>query len=192
MTEITGYIYGQTSASRVSLDDLKDLEETLLWTDEDTAALRLAGEVLEDQINDVLDLWYGYVGSHPHLVKYFSGPDGAPSAEYLDGVRARFGQWIRDLCGRTWDTDWLAYQDEIAVRHTTAKKGATDGIDTSEPYVPLRYMVAFIWPITATIKDFLAKKGHGADDVERMYQAWFKAVTLSVTLWARPYAPETW
>jgi hypothetical protein len=49
-------------------------------------------------------------------------------------------------------------------------------------------MIAFIVPITATIKPFLAKKGHSAEDVEKMYNAWFKAVTLSVALWSIPYA----
>lgn len=56
--------------------------------------------------------------------------------------------------------------------------------------VPLRYLIAFIYPITATIRQFLAKKGHSADQVERMYQAWFKSVVLQVALWSYPYARE--
>lgn len=48
-------------------------------------------------------------------------------------------------------------------------------------------MVAFIYPITATMKGFLAKKGHSPEQVEKMHQAWFKAVTLQVTLWSYPY-----
>jgi Protoglobin len=51
-------------------------------------------------------------------------------------------------------------------------------------------MVAFIYPITATIKPFLAKKGHSADDVEKMYQAWFKSVVMQVALWSQPYVKE--
>jgi hypothetical protein len=58
------------------------------------------------------------------------------------------------------------------------------------PIVHYRYMVAFIYPITATIKGFLAKKGHSAEDVEKMHQAWFKAVTLTVILWTYPYIRE--
>jgi hypothetical protein len=53
-------------------------------------------------------------------------------------------------------------------------------------------MVAFIYPITATVREFLAKKGHSDAQVEAMHQAWFKAVTLSVVLWARPYAEGRW
>ncbi|RUR84185.1 hypothetical protein PCC6912_17790 [Chlorogloeopsis fritschii PCC 6912] len=44
--------------------------------------------------------------------------------------------------------------------------------------------------ITATIKPFLAKKGHSLDDVEKMYQAWFKSVVLQVTLWCYPYVKD--
>jgi hypothetical protein len=48
----------------------------------------------------------------------------------------------------------------------------------------------FIYPITATIRPFLARKGHSAEDVEKMHQAWFKAVVLSVTLWSAPYIKD--
>jgi hypothetical protein len=51
-------------------------------------------------------------------------------------------------------------------------------------------MIAFIYPITATIKDFLARKGHSVTEVEHMYQAWFKSIVLQVTLWSYPYAKE--
>lgn len=56
--------------------------------------------------------------------------------------------------------------------------------------VPLRYLIAFIVPISVTIRDFLAKKGHSAEAVDKMYHAWFKAVTLQVALWCRPYARD--
>lgn len=190
-TAIPGYRYGEVEPSPVTENDLDLLKQTLLWSEDDTAALRRAGEILEDRIDDVLDLWYGYVGSHPHLVRYFNGADGQPDPAYLDAVRVRFGQWIRDLCSRPYDAAWLAYQEEIARRHLESK-GQTDGIATTEPIVPLRYMVAFIWPITATIRDFLAAGTDDPADLDAMHQAWFKAVTLSVVLWCRPYAPELW
>lgn len=187
MEHIKGYEYESKTLeqSPVSLDDLSLLKKTLLWSDEDDRYLKMAGEVLNDQIDDVLDLWYGYVGSHPHLVYYFS-KNGQPDASYLAAVRARFGQWIRDLCQRTYDQEWLNYQYEIAQRHHRTKKNKTDGVDTV-PIVHFRYLVAFIYPITATIKSFLAKKGHSAADIEGMHNAWFKAVTLTVVLWAYPY-----
>ncbi len=193
-TTIHGYTYGEPSVERspVGRDDLALLEQTLLWTDDDTRALRRAGEVLADQTDAILDLWYAYVGSHPHLVASFAGPDGMPAPDYLAAVRARFGRWIVDLCTRERDDDWLAYQEEIALRHHSAKKNQTDGIDSPAGHVPLRYLIAFVWPITATIRDFLAAKGDDAAEVDAMHQAWFKAVTLSVVLWARPYSPDLW
>lgn len=192
MTAVHGYSYDQSLPdSPVTGGDLDLLLQTLLWTDDDAAALRQAGEVLEGQIEDVLDIWYGFVGSHPHLVKSFNGADGQPSGAYLAAVRARFGQWIRDLCSRPWDDTWLAYQQEIARRHITTM-GATDGVGSAETHIPLRYLVAFIWPITATVRGFLANQGHTEAEVEAMHAAWFKAVTLTVALWSEPYAPSAW
>jgi hypothetical protein len=193
-TAIPGYVYGsdEVARSRVSPDELELLKQTVLFGPEDADALRLAGEVLEDQVEDLLDVWYGFVASHPHLVRYFADAEGAPIDNYLARVRARFGQWVHDLCGREWDRTWLDYQEEIALRHTAAKKNRTDGAEGAPAEIPLRYLVAFVYPITATVREFLAKKGHSDVEVEAMHQAWFKAVTLSVVLWARPYAEERW
>lgn len=186
MTEqIKGYAYGQAGQSPVSITDLELLKKTVLFSEEDEKNLRLAGEVLKDQTNDVLDLWYGFVGGNEHLVHYFT-KNGQPNMDYLTAVRARFGQWIMDLCTKPYDQTWLNYQHEIALRHHSTKKNKTDGVDTV-PIIHYRYMVAFIFPITATIKGFLAKKGHTAETVEAMYAAWFKAVTLTVILWTYPY-----
>jgi hypothetical protein len=190
-TSIAGYRYGQVEGSPVSERDLDLLRASVLFTEEDERYLRMAGEVIADQVEDVLDVWYGFVGSHPHLVHYFSGLDGQPDAGYLEAVRARFGRWILDTCTRPYDRAWLDYAEEIALRHHRTKKNVTDGVD-SVPLIPLRYLIAFVYPITATIRDFLARKGHGEQDVERMHQAWFKSVTLQVALWSRPYAGEDW
>ncbi|RMF53843.1 MAG: protogloblin ApPgb [Bacteroidetes bacterium] len=186
---IAGYKYGEVPASPVSVPELELLKKTLLWTEEDDRYLRMAAEVLRDPVNEILDLWYGYVGSHAHLVHYFTHRQtGEPIGAYLERVRARFGQWILDLCERPKDATWLAYQHEIGLRHSE-KKNQTDGVE-SVPFVHFRYMVAFIYPITATIRPFLAKKGHSAEEVDKMHQAWFKAVVLTVVLWCRPYVKE--
>lgn len=187
MENIKGYDYGKATLeqSPVTMQDLALLKKTLLWSDEDDRYLRMAGEVLKDQTNEVLDLWYGYVGGNEHLLYYFT-KNGKPNMDYLTAVRARFGQWILDLCLKPHDQDWLNYQYEIAKRHHSIKKNKTDGVD-AVPIVHYRYMTAFIYPITATIKSFLAKKNHPQADVEGMYNAWFKAVTLTVILWTYPY-----
>jgi Protoglobin. len=189
---IPGYVYGspQLADFPMSDEEFEQLKKTVLLTDEDISYLRLAGEVLRDQIDDVLDLWYSWVGSNPHLVYYFSNEKtGQPIPEYLEAVRKRFGQWIRDLCERDYDRDWLRYQLEIGLRHHRTKKNRTDGVSSVE-HIPMRYVIAFVVPITLTIRPFLEKKGHPKEVVEKMHQAWFKAVTLSVALWCYPYAKE--
>lgn len=190
---IPGYAYGSSDLepSPLSEEDLERLYASVLFTEEDRRYLRMAGDVLADQVEDVLDLWYGFVASHPHLVHYFAGPDGQPNADYLGAVRKRFGRWILDTCTRPYDRVWLDYAHEIGLRHHRAKKNRTDGVDSVD-HIPLRYLIAFIYPITATIRDFLAKKGHSTDDVDKMHQAWFKSVVIQVTLWAAPYAGEDW
>lgn len=191
-TTIPGYTYGaELPPSPVTTGDLDLLLQTLLWSEEDAKALRQAGEVLTPRVEALLDVWYDFVGSHPHLVASFNGPDGEPSADYLAAVRRRFGQWVRDLCTRPWDENWLAYQHQIAERHVT-RMGETDAITSDQTHIPLRYMVAFIWPITATVRQFLAEEGHSEEQVDAMHSAWFKAVTLSVALWAQPYDPSRW
>ena len=169
--------------------DLELLKTTVLLGQEDLDHLRLAGEVLDDQVEAVLDVWYGFVGSHPHLLKYFSGGDDQPSAAYLEAVRKRFGLWIRDLCSASYDRAWLDYQYEIGLRHTRAKKNQTDGVRSASDVVHLRYLVAFIAPLTVTIRPFLGRKGHSPEVVDKMYHAWFKALTLTVTLWSQAFVP---
>jgi len=187
--EIVGYEFGTGSVLRspLGLEDLELLKQTVLFGEEDEEHLRMAGDVLEDQVEDVLDVWYGFVRDHPHLLRYFSDAEGQPDMEYLGRVRGRFGQWILDTCRRPYDQEWLDYQQEIALRHTRDKKNQTDEAYETPDHIGLRYMVAFIYPITATIKPFLAKRGHSAEDVDKMHQAWFKSVVLQVTLWSHPY-----
>ena len=75
---IPGYTYGTTaiSASPLSTTDLENLKKSVLFEAEDERYLQLAGEVLDDQIEAVLDVWYGFVASHPHLVYYFTDGQG--------------------------------------------------------------------------------------------------------------------
>jgi hypothetical protein len=190
---IPGYTFETPDVvpSPVTGEEVDLLKATLLWSDEDDRYLRMAGEVLADQVDDVLELWYGYVGSHPHLVHDFSDGDGQPIGLYLERVRARFAQWVRDVCSRPYDDAWRDYQHEIGLRHTRAKKNQTDGVD-SVPEIALRYLIAFVFPITATMRSFLASQGHATEEVDGMHTAWFKAVVLHVCLWSQPYAPEVW
>ncbi len=190
-SSIPGYSYGAANSaiSPLTLEDLENLKRAVLFGPEDRQYLQLAGEVLADQVEEVLDVWYGFVASHSHLLYYFTDGQGNANADYLAAVRKRFGQWILDTCNRPYDQAWLNYQQEIGLRHEYAKKNQTDGVN-AVPTINHRYLVAFIYPITATMKPFLAKKGHSAEEVEKMHQAWFKAVVLSVALWSAPYVKE--
>lgn len=192
-TAPAGYTYDeQLPASPVTEQDLTELLADVMWTDADARALRRAGEILAPQASDILDVWYDFIGSTPHLISVFRGPDGKPDQEYLERVRARFERWITDLCTRGFDYRWLAYQEEIGLRHTPAKKNLTDGVKSPSTYVPMRHLVALLVPITMTIREFLQRGESSLTEVEAMYQAWFKAATVSVTLWTRPYAAELW
>lgn len=48
-------------------------------------------------------------------------------------------------------------------------------------------LFALIFPVTFTLKPFLAKKGHTAEEVDKMYNAWVKSCLLQLTLWSHPY-----
>lgn len=188
---IPGYDYGTTRAARspVTLDELRALEQTVDWTPDDVRALALAAEVLRDQAEAVVDSLRARIGKQPHLAKWFVGPDGAPDDAYKAAVKRRFVQWVIDTCTRPRDQAWLDYQEEIGLRHTPAKKNATDGAQTPS-VVPLRYLIAFTAPTVIGIRPFLASKGHDAETVDRMQQAWTKSVLLHITLWSRPYTHD--
>jgi len=188
-----GYSYDEDLApSPVSTQKLSHLLSDVMWTEADAAALRRAGEILRPQVSAILDVWYDFISSTPHLAAVFAGSDGEPDATYLDRVRARFEQWVLDLCTRNFDERWLAYQEEIALRHHTEKKNTTDDVSSPATHVPMSDMLALVVPVTLTIRDFLATGESDPEQVEAMQQAWFKAVTVSVVLWARPYAGELW
>lgn len=192
---IPGYGYGDESIPEppISAEEFDRLKQSVMWSEEDDEYLQMAGDVLEPQIEEILDVWYGFVADHDFLVAYFADAEtGEPIDEYLERVRARFGQWIRDTCDTPYDEDWLAYQFEIGRRHHRTKKNRADSVD-AVPHIDFRYLSAFIFPITATVRDFLENGDHSREEVDKMYHAWFKAVVLQVTLWSYPYvSDEDW
>lgn len=187
--KIKGYDYGKVEQSPVTLEDLEKIKAVVGFTSDDEKYLRKAGDVLEDQIEDLLDLWYGFVGSVPHLLYYFTGTNGEPLQDYLESVRKRFGQWVLDTCKRELDQDWLNYQHEIGLRHHRTKKNQTDGVK-APVHIPLRYLVALTAPIILTVKPFFSKKGDSHEEVEKMHTAWIKSVIMQLALWSHPYTKE--
>jgi len=196
--EIPGYTFGtfETARSPVSLADLEQLKQSVGFTAQDEQYLRMAGDVLADQTKALVDTWRGVISKTPYLAKHSRDPEGKPIPHYSESSGMRFQQWILDTCLRPYDQDWLNYQQEIALRHTSLKKNKTDGVQ-STPYIPLRDIIAFTAVINETIKPFLAAKGHTSEDVEKMHTAWCRSVQLQIALWAEPYtdtmlAPNQW
>jgi Protoglobin len=190
-TDIPGYTYGTDAVPRspVSIEELQLLKTTLLLGEDDLAALRRSGDLLAPRVEDILDVWYGFVGANPHLLAVFTGPDGQPNQAYLAAVRRRFGRWILDTARAEFDQTWLDYQHEIGVRHTRRGKNRTDGVQAAD-HIPLRYVLALLIPVTTTLKPFLTEGGATPEEVEAMHQAWVKAVLLQLILWSQPYVRD--
>ena len=187
--DIPGYTYaiGAVPRSPVTPADFELMKKSVLFDENDIRLLRLSHGVVKDQVEAILDVWYGFVGSQPHLLASFTGKkDGQPLGDYLARMRARFGQWILDTAKAEYDQRWLDYQHEIGLRHHRTKKNTTDGAASTD-IVPFRDLFALIFPVTFTLRPFLAAKGHSPQDVEGMYNAWLKSCLLQVTLWSYPY-----
>ena len=184
-----GYTYGtnKVAKSPFSLQDLKLLEQSLLFTDEDVKYLRMSRDILAAQTEQILDVWYGFVGSTPQLVYFFGNKTtGKPDGEYLAKVRQRFKVWILQTAEAKHDQTWLDYQYEIGLRHYSTKKNKTDNAN-SVPIINYRYIPALTIPVTTTLKPFLAKSGASPEDVDKMYNAWVKSVLPQSILWGQPY-----
>jgi len=192
-TDIPGYTFGSTALARspVSPAEFERMKAGALFGDDDLRCLRRSHDILKDQVEQILDVWYGFVGSQPHLLASFgAGGDAAkPQADYLAAVRRRFGQWILDTARAEYDQRWLDWQHEIGLRHHRSRKNRTDGADAAA-IVPFRDLFALAVPVTFTLKPFLAKKGHSAEQVEQMHQAWLKSCLLQLTLWSHPYIKD--
>lgn len=192
MTSIPGYTHGNASLPRspVSLAEFRQMQASVLFGEEDLAHLRMSHDLLADQVEAILDVWYGFVGSQPHLLASFSSKaDGKPLGDYLEAVRRRFGQWILDTARAQYDQRWLDYQHEIGARHHRTKKNATDAAPSTD-IVPFRDLFALIFPVTFTLRPFLARKGHSPETVDKMYAAWVKSCLLQVTLWSHAYVKD--
>ena len=187
--DIHGYTYGtsEVSVSPVSMRELEDLKISVGFTEEDQRNLKLAGEVLAGQTRQIVEHWRsGIIAGIPNLARHSRSPEGNPLPNYLAASNLRFEQWILDTCLRPYDQDWINYQEEIALRHTTLKKNKVDGVQ-STPYVPLRDIIAFLAVMNETIKPYLAAKGHSAEEVDAMHRAWCKSMQLQLAICVKAY-----
>ena len=185
-----GYDFGtpKSAESPLSDEDLRNLEQTIGWTNDDRDILLKHASLFEQQAEAMVDSWRAVIAAQPHLAHWFVGPDGKPDDDYKARVKRRFVQWVVDVALRPHDRAWLNYQEEIGLRHTPAKKNLADSKQTP-PLVPLRYLLGFI-PVVLPIRKFFASNISNSDELARLEAAWTRAVLLHITLWSRPYTAE--
>jgi hypothetical protein len=189
---IPGYDYNtdRVAKSPITMAEWEELKKSALFSEEDVVYLRLSEEVLKDYVEDLLKVWRGINFDHPHLRAYFEDPKTHEvDTEYAKAVGKRFGQWVRDTAHARYDQAWLDYQYEIGLRHHRSKKNKTDGGHTLG-HIRGRDLLAFSAAIVVPMKPFLSKGGHPPEIVDRMYNAWWKAMILQATLWVQPYVKE--
>jgi len=175
------------AAAPISSDELDAMKEAVLFAEQDAEALRRSKPILVPRTEEILDVWYGFVGSKSFLLEHFSLPDGgAPLPDYLARVRARFGVWIRDTADAHYDETWLRWQFEIGRRHHRVGKNRSDDVKSSA-LIPFRYLTLLAQPIVDTLRPFLESAGDDRATVDAMHNAWRKSVLLQVTLWSHPY-----
>jgi hypothetical protein len=188
--KIPGYAYGSPESAHSPLieSDVRELEKTIGWTEEDAALLRQHGDLFCEQAEAMVDSWRAIIASQPHLAHWFNGPYERPDDEYKARVKPRFVQWVIDTATRPHDQAWLDYQEEIGLRHTPAKKNSADERHTP-PMVPLRFLLGFL-PAVTDIRGFLEGRVAEEATLQAIKRAWYKAVLIEVVLWTRPYTRE--
>jgi hypothetical protein len=197
--DIPGYSFGlpEVARSAISEAQLIQLKISAGFTEEDARYLRMSGEILRDQTEQIVHHWRNLIiAGIPNLARHSRTPEGEAIPTYLERSNARFRQWILDTCLRPWDQDWINYQQEIALRHTSLKKNQVDGVRSSD-HVPLRDVMAFTAVMNETIKPYLANGGNQPEEIEKMHSAWCKAIQVQLALWVGPYTetrrePKEW
>ena len=187
--DLPGYNPGSPDVAKspITLDELRDLKASTLFSDEGVVYFRVSYDVLKDQAEDLVTMWRGIIAGHPHLAQYSQDPrTGQPDKEYGEKVGKRFAQWVLDTARAEYDQEWLNYQYEIGLRHHRAKKNKTDDAHAAA-HVRGRDLIAFSAATVAPMRPYLEKGGHSSEVVNRMLEAWWKSMILQVTLWSQPY-----
>ncbi len=189
---IAGYDFGseRVGHSPVTLAELEQLQQTVGWSSADAGWLAKAAPILTRHAEDLVNDWRAQIGRLPFLSQWFGSP-GEETDRYRAAVKKRFVQWVIDTCTRPQDQAWLDYAQEIGLRHTPKKKNVTDGA-RGPTVVPLRYVIAFVWPVIAGVRRYLVSDGVEPGDAEAMQSAWARSVLIQIVLWSRPFVQEDW
>ncbi len=190
--EIAGYDFGSERVDRspVTLAELEQLQQTVGWTSADAGWLSQAAPILTRHAEDLVNDWRAQLGRLAFLSQWFGSP-GEETDRYRAAVKKRFVQWVSDTCTRPQDQAWLDYAQEIGLRHTPKKKNMTDGA-RGPSVVPLRYVIAFVWPVITGVRQYLVADGVHPKDAEAMQSAWARSVLMQIVLWSRPFVHEDW
>jgi Protoglobin len=126
--DIPGYNYGSSTVAKspITVNELEELKASTGFTPEDGRWLRAGGDVLKGRAKGLVEKWRAVISAHPHLARYALWLDGEKDPHYSEASGLRFQQWVLHTCFRPRDHDWLNYQQEIALRHTSLKKNKTD------------------------------------------------------------------
>lgn len=89
---------------------------SVLFGEEDVKSLRVSHDVVNDEVEAILDVWYGFVGTQPHLPTSFTGKNGRKPLDYPSAVRRRLGQWILDTARAEYDQKSLDSSTRSASR----------------------------------------------------------------------------
>jgi len=187
--DLPGYNPGSPEAAKspITMDELKELMASCLFTDEDMVYLRLSYGILKDQAEEIVQMWKGITIRHTHLARYRWDVDtGETDTTYSAAVGKRYVQWVLDTARAEYNQEWLDYQYEIGLRHHRSKKNVTDHAHTTT-HIRGRDLIAFAAATVAPMRPYLEKGGHSAATVHRMQDAWWKSIILQVTLWSQPY-----
>ncbi|SHL85968.1 Protoglobin [Chitinophaga jiangningensis] len=149
--------------------DLVLLRRMLMYTRKDDEYLQLVAPVISASATRILHTWYAYIIADPYLSNYFKP---ATAAEFAG---SRFGEWLQQLCNRGGVPQWESIENAIP-----------EDAGQLRPLQPelLRYLTAFAYPVIQAGNEVLQDSSIAAELLPHVKQAWFKAVTLSVALWA--------
>jgi len=151
--------------------DLVLLRRMLLYTKKDDEYLQLAAPVINASSAQIMHAWYDYISADPYLSNYFK----PGTAEEF--AHSRFSDWLQQLCSRGGLRQWEALEKQVP-----------ENAGPLKPLQPelLRYLTAFAFPVIQAGNEALHAAGMDAPTLANVKQAWFKAVTLSIALWAYP------
>jgi hypothetical protein len=141
---------------------------------------------MKELLNDIVS----YFGSRDYLLYYFKDKQGQTTiTEYVNNTVDRLAQWLLDICYKPLDEHFINYNYLIGLRHTYEEKGKADKIETI-PHIPARYMITCLFPITAVLKNYIAKKVEDPVLTDKLYHTWFKLQVLTTAFFLIPYTKE--